>query len=113
MSVPDQYMWRAGAAYNARSLTLTGGIRMEGIPSSDLIGGDKGFRRPGYVISAEPVIAYRLKKTDLYLSVPVALRRDRPQSYADKLQSAATGTRVNGDAAFADYAVNIGCTVRF
>jgi hypothetical protein len=52
------------------------------------------------------------KKTSLYLSVPVALQRNRTQSYADKLQTGSTGIKVQGDAAFADYLINIGCTIR-
>lgn len=85
---------------------------MEGIPSSDLVGGDKGFRRPGYVISAEPVVAYRTGKIDLYASMPWAIQRNRTQSYSDILRTKATGTHVQGDAAFADYTVNIGFTVK-
>jgi hypothetical protein len=38
----------------AQQIKFSGGIRIEGLPSSDLIGGDRGFRRPGYIISAEP-----------------------------------------------------------
>jgi len=113
MSVPDQYMARAGASYMTGAFSFSGGVRIEGIPSSDLLGGDKGFRRPGYVISAEPVMSYMFKKIHLYASVPVALTRNRTQSYADKLQTAATGNRVQGDAAFSDYFVNIGATFRF
>ena len=91
---------------------FTGGIRLEAIPGSDLIGGDKGFRRPGSVTSIEPVVAYQAKKLNLYLSVPVAVKRNRPQSYSDKLRSADTGTKVNGDAAFADYAITAGLSFR-
>ena len=108
MSVPDQYMVRAGANYMAKQFTFSGGVRIEGIPSSDIIGGDRGFRRPGYVISAEPAVSYTMKKAELYFSVPFALERNRTQSYADKLQTAATGNKVQGDAAFADYLINIG-----
>ena len=112
MSVPDQLMVRGGFAYlTSKKLTVSGGIRMEAIPSSDLIGGDKGFRRPGYVLSAEPTISYMTKKANFYLSVPVALERNRTKSYSDKLRSAATGTDVHGDAAFADYLVNIGFSI--
>lgn len=113
MSVPDQYMLRAGANLMATKFTFSGGIRVEAIPSSDLIGGDKGFRRPGIVISAEPVVSYAVKKGSFYLSVPVALQRNRTQNNFDKLRSAAEGTKFQGDAAFADYAINAGFTVRF
>jgi hypothetical protein len=47
MSVPDLFMTRAGLTYMAQKLSFSGGIRIEGLPSSDLIGGDRGFRRPG------------------------------------------------------------------
>lgn len=112
MSVPDQFMLRGGASYMTGRFHFTGGIRLEAIPGSDLIGGDKGFRRPGSVTSIEPVVAYQAKKLNLYLSVPVAVKRNRPQSYSDKLRSADTGTKVNGDAAFADYAITAGLSFR-
>lgn len=114
MSVPDQFMFRAGAAFLAtKKLNVSGGIRIEGIPSSDLIGGDKGFRRPGYVISAEPTINYMTRNAGFYISVPVALERNRTQSYSDKLRSVATGNHVQGDAAFADWLINAGFTLHF
>lgn len=113
MSVPDQFMFRTGASYMANKFTFSAGGRIEAIPSSDLVGGDKGFRRPGYVISAEPVVAYQAKKFNLYASVPVALVRDRTQSNADKLRTKATGNKVQGDAAFADYSINVGISFGF
>ncbi len=113
MSVPDQYMARLGASYMLDRLTFSAGARIEGIPSSDLVGGDKGFRRPGYVVSAEPVISLMQKNIHLYLAVPVALQRNRTQSNADKLQTKATGVKAQGDAAFADYAINLGCSIKF
>lgn len=113
MSVPDQYMVRAGANYMVNKFSFSAGARLEGIPSSDLVGGDKGFRRPGYILSAEPVVSYELKKVQLYASVPFALERNRTQSNSDKLITAATGTKTQGDAAFADYFVNVGATIKF
>ena len=113
MSVPDQYMARGGVSVMAGPFTFSGGARIEAIPSSDLLGGDKGFRRPGIVISAEPVAAFQAKKLNFYVSVPVALQRNRTQSYSDKLRTAATGTKVQGDAAFADYSINAGVSFRF
>ena len=86
---------------------------MECIPSEDLIGGSSGFRRPGYVISAEPGLTYTAKKINVYAFVPVALKRNRTQSYADKIQTVKTGTYTIGDAAFADYAINVGATFKF
>lgn len=113
MSVPDQYMARAGGSFMIDHATLSLGARIEAIPSSDLIGGDKGFRRPGYVFSVEPTFAYQAKKINFYASMPWAIIRDRTQSYSDKLRSAATGQHVQGDAAFADFAINIGAGIHF
>ena len=112
MSVPDLFMVRGGVSYMVRQLNFSGGIRIEGLPSSDLIGGDRGFRRPGYIISAEPSVTYVAKKISFNLSVPVALERNRTQSDSDKRRSRDTGTHVQGDAAFADYLVSAGITIR-
>lgn len=112
MSVPDQYMLRAGTNFNLSQLTLSAGVRVEGIPSSDLIGGDKGFRRPGYVISAEPGVSYMAKKGTFFLTIPVVLERNRTKSYSDKLRTAAEKTDIHGDAAFADYVINLGISFR-
>lgn len=116
MSVPDQYMARLGASYNflrVPGLSVSGGGRIEGIPVYDLVGGSDAFRRPGYVVSVEPGVGYAGKKTTWYLNVPIALARNRTQSVTDKEMSKKTGTFRQGDAAFADYSVNVGCAVRF
>jgi hypothetical protein len=113
MSVPDQYMARAGANISVQQFTASAGMRMECVPSQDLIGGSSGFRRPGYVISVEPGVSYQFKKVTAFATVPVAVKRDRTQSYADKQRTRITGVYAQGDAAFADYSINIGCSFRF
>jgi hypothetical protein len=112
MSVPDQYMLRAGVNYRSRSLTLGLGARMDAVPAEDIIGGSNGFRRPGYIIAAEPSALYQLKKVTLFLNTPIALVRNRTQSVPDKISSKLTGTKRIGDAAFADYVINIGISTR-
>ena len=103
-SIADQYQARAGVTQliSARhGLTVSLGARWEGVPSSDLIGGDKGFRRPGYIISIEPGISIMTGRSSISLSVPFAIERNRVRSYADKLSGR------HGDAAFADFLVNL------
>jgi hypothetical protein len=112
MSVPDLFMARGGVSYMVKNLNFAGGIRIEGLPSSDLIGGDRGFRRPGYIISAEPSITYVAKKASFNVAVPFALKRNRTQSDSDKRRSADLGRHVQGDAAFADYLISAGITFR-
>lgn len=113
MSVPDQYMIRAGANYTIKDITVSLGIRDECLPARDLIGGSSGFRRPGYIISLEPGLTYSLKNINMYAYIPVALKRSRTQSVPDKLRTQLTGVYAHGDAAFADYTVNVGFTKWF
>ena len=108
MSVPDQFMYRLGANLSAGDFFFSGGMRIEGVPARDLVGGSEGFRRPGYVLSAEPVIGYKVKKTQFYLSVPYSVERNRTQSVPDKNRTRITGVYAQGDAAFADYSINFG-----
>jgi hypothetical protein len=112
MSVPDLFMVRGGVSYMVKGFTFAGGVRIEGLPSKDLVGGSRGFRRPGYIISAEPSLTYVSKKVSYNLSVPVALKRNRTQSDSDKRRSADTKTHVQGDAAFADYLISAGITIK-
>lgn len=113
MSVPDQYLIRGGANYQVNNFTFSGGLRLECIPVNDLIGGSTGFRRPGRVVTAEPGITYTMKKINVYAYVPIAVSRNRTQSVPDKIKTDLTGVYAQGDAAFADYSVNIGFSVRF
>lgn len=113
MSVPDQFMWRAGANYTFRRFSVSGGLRYECVPSEDAIGGSNGFRRPGYIVSVEPGVTYQFSKVTLFASVPVALERNRIQSVPDKIRTDLTGTYTKGDAAFADYLINVGCSFKF
>ena len=113
MSVPDQFMWRAGVNVRMNKAIASLGLREEALPSKDLVGGSNGFRRPGYIIAAEPGFTYELKRTNFYAYVPVALVRNRTQSMPDKIRSQLTEVRTVGDAAFADYSINVGMAFRF
>ena len=113
MSVPDQWMARAGVNIMAHRWNFSAGVRDECLPVHDLVGGSNGFRRPGYIISAEPGVTYVFPKVSLYAYVPVALVRNRTQSVPDKISTSLTGKEAHGDAAFADYVVNIGMNIRF
>jgi hypothetical protein len=115
MSVPDQYAARLGLSYSSqlRGLDFYLGGRLEGIPVYDLVGGSGGFRRPGYVVSVEPGISYLHKNLLFNLNVPVSLIRNRTQSVPDKERQQQTGQATHGDAAFADYLISAGVSLRF
>jgi len=88
------------------------GMRDECLPVHDLLGGSQGFRRPGYIISEEQGISYSFKRFSAYAYVPVALVRNRTQSVPDKNKTAITGVYSQGDAAFADYVINVGFVIK-
>jgi hypothetical protein len=112
-SVPDQYLIRAGGSLNVGHVDISLGVRDDCLPVRDILGNSDGFRRPGYILSGEPGVTWRFKNFALYGYCPVAIMRDRTQSVPDIRQTALTGVYSHGDAAFADYVVNIGLTMKF
>jgi hypothetical protein len=114
-SCPDQFGARLGLYYNIGMSGFSAylGSRIEGVPSKDLIGSSAGYRRPGYVVSIEPGVSYTKNNFAVNLNVPIALIRNRTQSYEDKLSTQETGVFKQGDAAFADYLLTVSVLYRF
>jgi hypothetical protein len=103
VSAADEYLAQLGVAYAfaaVHGLTGTVGLREEGVPAHDLIGGNEGFRRPGYAVSLEPGIIYTMHHGHDYLTANIdrAIYRNRIPSVPD-MQLGGHG----GDAAFADW----------
>jgi hypothetical protein len=121
---PDQYFLRAGfmgAVGHAKNITLSAAYRLEGIPAYDAFGGQEAYRRPGYVASIEGGVAYRKGQHSISLFVPFNIIRNRIQSAADiarqnlensVIADEAEKVHVQGDAAFADYSINVNYTYR-
>lgn len=122
---PDQYFARAGfmaALGKAQKFTVSLAGRMEGIPAYDLIGGQRAYRRPGYVIAVEPGLTFRTGQHTFSLFVPYNFIKNRIQSAADiasqdlqnsKITDETKKVHVQGDAAFADYSISVGYSFRF
>ena len=107
-SVPDQFMFRGGIDTDLpKGITASLGGRLEGIPAYDALGGSSGFRRPGYIVSVEPGATFRHGLWSLNASLPVAMYRNRIKSFADDRLGK------HGDAAFADYLVNVNISRSF
>ena len=104
-SVGDQYLLRFGAGFPIlpeKGFAGTFAWRIEGMPSTDLIGKSDGMRRPGYSASLEPGLVWGIGSNVFTISAPIAVSRNR--------------TKVNGnpgDAAFADSVILAGWAHRF
>lgn len=113
-SCPDQFALRVGSFYN----TMNGfnfylGGRVEGVPSNDIFGSSAGYRRPGYAVSIEPGVGFFKNNYSIFANFPIALYRNRVQSFEDKERTQQTGVYRHGDAAFADYLISVGFSYRF
>jgi hypothetical protein len=103
ISVTDQYLFRGGLSQGIpklRGLSLSLGVRGEGVPVRDLLGSSNGFRRPGEIISLDPGLIFHFKHDSFFVNGPWALYRNRPPSVPEIQNHTA-----NGDAFFADYTV--------
>jgi hypothetical protein len=109
MSVGDQYFWRLGASFSTGGIQASMGARMEGIPAEDILGKSEGFRRPGYIISAEPSVFYSTGAHSFGVNFPIALERNRTRNTVDKARGndPETGEPIIGDAAFADWLLSV------
>jgi hypothetical protein len=115
-SVADQFAARSGISWMAlpkQGLSLSIAVRAEGVPAIDIIGTSEGFRRPGYIISAEPGLSFQKDNLNFSLLVPYALYRNRTKSYSDiERDKMDPSVDHHGDAAFADYLVNFSVSCR-
>ena len=107
ISIPDSYVARAGAEYKTpvAGAVISLGARMEGTPVHDLVGSSDGFRRPGYVVSAEPGISVTLGGSSLSVKIPVSVYSNRLRSLADERWSDATGRYIWGDAIYPAFSI--------
>jgi hypothetical protein len=120
-AAPDQYFARLGIMTTLdpkEHLTVSLAGRLEGIPAYDAFGGQVAYRRPGYVIATEIGLSYRYKKHGLSLFIPYNFVKNRVKSAADIAENELNKFTPNfkekhGDAAFADYSINLGYTYRF
>jgi hypothetical protein len=113
LSVTDVYHARAGFAYAllpAGGVSVSLGARIDGIPVGDVIGGDEGFRTPGYTLFLDPGLAVTRGKGSFTASVPVRLRGTFKPNLND--QNAGPGPRGDrGD--LASYLIFLGYAHRF
>jgi hypothetical protein len=106
--ITDSYLYRAGLEYKLLpqyGVTVSWGLRMEGVPVKNWFGDSAGFRRPGYSIDWEPGASWTHKNYSFRLYVPFSILHDRTQSLADQEDTVLTGKYQHGDAFFANYEI--------
>jgi len=105
-SIPDGYMVRGGLEYRieqCKGLSASLGLRNEGVIAHDLFGYSRGSRRPGFAVAVEPGITFAKGRYSGTLTVPVAIHRNRVTTF---------GSAKAGDAAFADYTINLSLSMK-
>ena len=79
-AVPDVYSARLGLAYAINAdpvLTVSLGGRVDGTPTSDLIGGRTDYyRHAGYTGYIDPGLSYQMGRNQFNLNVPVRVRHN-------------------------------------
>jgi hypothetical protein len=105
-SIPDGYMVRGGLDYRiaaCNGLSVSLGMRNEGVIAHDLFGGSRGSRRPGFAVAVEPGITFNRGRFSGTFTVPIAVHRNRTTTF---------GATKAGDAAFADYTFNLSLSMK-
>jgi hypothetical protein len=113
LSVYDVYHARAGlgyAAWPAQGLSVSLGVRRDGIPVRDVVGGDGGFRAPGYTTYLDPGLALARGRGVFTLSIPVRLHGEFKPNVNDE----SGGTPPNGfQGDLASHLIFVGYAHRF
>ncbi|HSE46430.1 MAG TPA: hypothetical protein VLA89_13980 [Gemmatimonadales bacterium] len=87
ISIPDVYHFRFGAAYpvwRSAGLSTSLGVRFDGIPVRDVLGGDEGFRAPGYTAYIDPGLSISVGASTFTLSVPVRVHGEFKKNVNDQ-----------------------------
>lgn len=74
LSVPDVYHARMGLAYAVmpeRGVAVSLGVRMDGIPTQDLIGKSDGFRAAARTVLLDPGLSWTFGRNDITVSLPI------------------------------------------
>jgi hypothetical protein len=113
LSVTDVYHARVGVAYAiapSAGLSFSLGTRVDGVPVRDVIGGDGGFRAPGYTLFLDPGVALAQGMGTFTASIPVRLHGEFKQN----LNDLAGGPGPPGDRGdLASYLIFLGYAHRF
>lgn len=89
-------------------MSLSAGLRDEGVPFNDLVGANNGRRRPGHNLSFEPGIIYKIKTASVYVYVPAIISRKVKQDLTDVRAGQITGVHDMLSGTSGNYSVFVG-----
>ena len=78
-SIPDEFLIRGGltqVVWPSQGVSIGAGVRWEGVPAHDLIGGSNGWRLPGASASFEPSLSVTHGPHAFTISAPIAFYRE-------------------------------------
>jgi hypothetical protein len=116
LSVTDAYHFRFGGGYpvwRAGGVSASLGVRFDGVPVRDIIGGDGGFRAAGQIIYLDPGLSFTRGKSALTLSIPVRLHGEFRRNVLDRAPPLPTGDLPGDRGDLASSLVFLGYTYRF
>jgi hypothetical protein len=82
-SIPDQWLARMGVSqviWPSKGVSVSAGVRWEGVPAHDVFGGSNGWRLPGNAFSFEPGATWSNAKDSFSVFVPIAVHRHASRS---------------------------------
>lgn len=112
-SIPDQWLARMGVSqvvWPSQGVSVSAGVRWEGVPAYDVFGGSDGWRLPGNSLSFEPGVTWTHGKETFSVFVPIAFHRHASRSAPFERLGIAPGP---GLATIADWELIISYTHTF
>jgi hypothetical protein len=116
VSVPDVFHLRFGGAYPvwpSAGVSASLGVRFDGIPVTDILGGDGGFRTAGYTTYLDPGVSLTSGRSVFTVSVPFRMHGEFRQNVNDRNPPLPPGSVPGDRGDLASYLVFLGYAYRF
>jgi hypothetical protein len=89
VSTPDSYLFNLGVGVPVRKLDLTAFVnwRVVGVPVHNVFGDTRGYRQPGYYVTAEPGISWVRGRVAYSISAPIRTWAGTKNNFLDQRAS--------------------------
>jgi len=83
------------------------GLRLDGTPVRDLVGGNDGFRRPAHALYGDPGAAMRFGRHEVTVSMPFRIQQEFERSLIFRERNLRQGGDLAGSLLFVGYGVRL------